>query len=155
MTEAEQRAAIVKEALTWVGTPFVYGACVKKVGVDCGRFLAATLTAAGVVDIDVAKLPMLPPMWFLHCSAEQYPPIIATYSKEYQLAPNQVPQPGDIVLAKYGRDYAHSVFVLAWPKVIGSACESCVTIWRDIHASPQFASRPLRYFNPIPVQAAK
>ncbi len=39
MTEAEQRAAIVKEALTWLGTPFVYGACVKQVGVDCGRFL--------------------------------------------------------------------------------------------------------------------
>ncbi len=121
-----------------------------------GAFCAAILEGRRRLSISiVAKLPMLPPMWFLHCSAEQYPPIIATYSKEYQLAPSQVPQPGDIVLAKYGRDYAHSVFVLAWPKVIGSACESCVTIWRDIHASPQFASRPLRYFNPIPVQAAK
>lgn len=155
MMDTQQRLAITTEAITWKGTPFVYGACVKHVGVDCGRFPAAVLKNVGLLpDLNLATLPQLPPMWFLHCTEELYPPIIALYATEYQLSKGEIPQPGDVVIAKYGRDYAHSALVLAWPKIIAAACEHCVCIWQNIHTSPQYAGRALRYFNPLvqPVQ---
>ncbi len=167
MTEAEERQAIVKEALTWVGTPFFYGACVKgpKGGVDCGRFPAAVLKAAGVLpNLDLAKLPKLPAKWFLHCSKEMLGPMIAQYAKEYRVAhpgapaqPAQaatleakvMPEPGDIVAAKYGKDLAHCAIVVAWPKVVAAACESVVCVWQNIFTSPQYMHRPLRFFDPL------
>ena len=34
------RAAVVHEALSWIGTPYHTGARLKSVGTDCGMFLA-------------------------------------------------------------------------------------------------------------------
>jgi hypothetical protein len=147
----EQRQAVVREALTWLRTPFMYDQCVKGVGVDCGRFLAAVFNNAGVKRIDIAKLPHIPPGWFLHKQKDAPSPYLSailTYSVEYNLAPGQIPEVGDIVLAKEARDWAHGAIVVAWPKVIGSAYEHCVTLWENIHTSPQYSHRELKFLNP-------
>lgn len=49
MTEQEQRAAVVAEARTWLGTPYHHEACVKGAGVDCGMLLRAVYIATGVM----------------------------------------------------------------------------------------------------------
>lgn len=146
MTELEQRAAVVQEALEWVRTPFVWEASIKGVGVDCGRFLAAVFNNAGVRQIDLAALPHLSPQWFLHHADESYLNVIRQFAEEYTLQPGEVPPPGDIVVAKYGRDWAHSAIVIEWPKVIGAAHGTCVTVWNNLFRSPQYATRELRYF---------
>jgi cell wall-associated NlpC family hydrolase len=148
MTEPQERDAVVVEALTWVGTPFVWEACIKGVGVDCGRFPAAVFNAVGVKNIDIPNLPHLPSQWFMHHSDDSYLNIIKQYATEYELKPGQKPQPGDIVVAKYGRDWAHSALVIQWPKVIGAASGHCVTVWRDIYTSPQYATRQFKFLNP-------
>jgi len=149
--EEEQRQAVVREALTWVRTPFHWEQCIKGVGVDCGRFLAATFNGAGVKKIDIEKLPHFPPLWFMHKRDAAPSPFLEqlrTYAVEYELRPGQIPRPGDLVVAHFGRDWAHSAIVAEWPSVVGAAYEHCVTVWRDIHASPQYAHRELKFLNP-------
>jgi hypothetical protein len=146
-----QRQAVVEEALTWLGTPFEYGQCVKGVGVDCGRFPAAVFDRAGVKQIDILKIPQIPAYWFLHKREgvpSPYLEIFLKYTTEYVPPPGTVPEPGDIVLAKEARDWAHAAIVIAWPKVIGAAYEHCVTVWENIHLSPQYSHRQLKYLNP-------
>lgn len=148
MTVDMQRKAVVEEALSWLGTPFVYGQCVKGVGVDCGRFPAAVFHDAQVKRIDMAKIPHIPPDWFLHKREEQRSPyldLFLQYTVEYTPA---VAQPGDILLAKEGRDWAHAAIVIAWPKVIGAAYGHCVTVWNNIYLSPQYANREWKFLNP-------
>jgi len=150
-TEEAQRQAVVREALTWQRTPFHWETCIKGVGVDCGRFLAASFNAAGAKKIDIDALPHLPRLWFLHKSEGAPSPYLAQlllYSVEYELKPGRTPRPADIVVARYGRDWAHSALVVEWPSVIGAAYEHCVTVWRDIHSSPQYAHNELKLLNP-------
>lgn len=148
MTEQEERTAVIREALTWQRTPFMWEACVKGVGVDCGRFLAAVYNAAGVKSIEIPKLPHLPPQWFLHSNKDSFLDLIRPFAVEYGLAAGAQPRPGDIVVAKQARDWAHSAIVIAWPSVIGAAYGHCVTVWRDIHTSPQYMHRELKFFDP-------
>jgi cell wall-associated NlpC family hydrolase len=147
MTEQEERAAIVAEALTWIGTPFHWEACVKGVGVDCGRFPAAVFNKVGIKNINIKGFPRLSPQWFMHHSDNSYLDQLKLYAVEYELA-NRSPQPGDLVVAKYGRDWAHSALVIQWPKVIGAAAGHCVTVWQNIYNSPQYAQRELKFLDP-------
>ncbi len=149
MSEAEKRNAVIAEARTWQGTPFVWQACVKGVGVDCGRFLAGVMVNAGVKSIDIAALPRMSPQWFLHREDGSFVDQVRRFAVEYQLEPGQKPRPGDIVVARMGRDWAHSAIVIDWPRVIGAANEHVVTEWADVFASPQFGTRELRYFDPF------
>lgn len=43
------REQVVEEALTWLGTPYHHLACLKGVGVDCGRFLEGVGKVLGVI----------------------------------------------------------------------------------------------------------
>lgn len=152
MTEDQQRAAVIAEVLSWQRTPFEWGQCVKGAGVDCGRFLAGVMNGASVKQIDLGSLPNLSPQWFLHRPDESFLDQIRRFAVEYELEPGRTPRPGDIVVARFGRDYAHSAIVIDWPKVIGCATGHCVTIWQDIRRSPQYGSRKLRYFDPFAKQ---
>lgn len=153
MTEQEKRAVVVKEALTWEKTPFHWEASIKGVGVDCGRFPAMVFNGAGVKKIDLSTFPKLSPQWFLHTSEPLYLNELKKYSMEYELQFGQIPQPGDIVIARYGRDWAHTAIVVEWPKVVAAAAGFCVTVWQDIFKSPQYAQRKLKYLNPFHPEA--
>lgn len=160
MTCPEQRQAVIRESLTWRGTPFEYGQCVKGVGVDCGRSIASWLNASGAHSIDIPELPQLSPQWFMHRSDESFLDQVRRFAVEYRLTNKPLldlwsgpvkplPEPADIVVAKCGRDFAHSALVILWPMVIGAACEHTVTVWTNIFRSPQFSARELKFFDPF------
>lgn len=160
MTQPDKRQAVIREAMTWRGTPFQYGQCVKGAGVDCGRFIAACLNDAGAQSIDIPALPQLSPQWFLHRSDGSFTDLIKRFAVEYRLSPagmvdvwsgpvKPLPEPADIVVAKCGRDFAHSALVILWPMVISSAMEFTVTVWNNVFRSPQFGTRELRFFDPF------
>ena len=44
-----ERAAVITEARTWIGTRFHHNAAVKGSGVDCARLVAAVYTDCGVI----------------------------------------------------------------------------------------------------------
>lgn len=148
MAEWEERQLVVRVALTWERTPFEYNACVKGVGVDCGRYPAAVFNEAGIKDIDIRHLPKLPPMWFMHRRSGGYLAQLEKYAKRYELPHGQFPKPADIIVARYGFDWAHGAIVISWPTVIGAAHGGVVTVWKDVNTSPQYMGRELAYLDP-------
>ena len=116
MTESEARAAIVREAMDWIGTPYHLNGCIKGVGSNCAQFLFVVARNAGVLPPEAQ-----PPRW--------YTPQLATHSREERLvgyilaygareiAEGEV-KAGDIVLYKTGQAHGHAAIVLDWPRIV-------------------------------------
>ena len=114
MTEREFRAAIVAEALTWIGTPYKLCGCIKGVGVNCAQLLFGVAKGAGIIPQSCPT-----PRW--------YTPQLATHSRDERLmryfaayGAREVnePQDGDIVLFKTGLAHGHAAIVTAWPEIV-------------------------------------
>lgn len=102
--EAEQRAAVVREARSWIMTPYRQLGARRGVGVDCAMLLVRAWVDAGVFE-EFDPRPY-PPDWHLHRSEERYLAWMQTLGTEVES-----PQPGDIVVYKFGRCYSHSGIV--------------------------------------------
>lgn len=102
MTIAEERAAVVAEALTWIGTPFQHATRHKGVGVDCAQLLVAAFGELAEVDV-----PAYPPQWFLHENAERLTTAVSAFCTEVE-----TPDLGDIILFTFGRTASHAGIVI-------------------------------------------
>jgi cell wall-associated NlpC family hydrolase len=101
-----QRAAVVAEARSWIGTPYHNCADIKGVGVDCGMLLVR-------VFVDMKLCPPFDPRpypvdWHLHRGEERYLGFIFDRSAEAAQ-----PLPGDVMVFRYGRCYSHGGIVTA------------------------------------------
>jgi NlpC/P60 family putative phage cell wall peptidase len=161
--ESRQRAAVVAEARTWLGTPYHHEARLKGIGVDCAQLLAGIFSAPSVALIAPPQIPHYPPDWHLHRDAERYLGIILAHAREFD-PPAAGPLPGDVVLWKFGRCFSHGAIVLAWPTVIhayvGKGC-----VLDDVGTAPWLSfigengedngkPRPRRFFSYWPGAAA-
>jgi NlpC/P60 family putative phage cell wall peptidase len=101
---AMQRAAVVAEARSWIGTPYHHAADVKGHGVDCALLLVRVYCDLGLVE------PFDPRPytrdWFLHRNEERYLGFLLARSKEVR-----TPGLGDIILFRIGRCFAHAGIV--------------------------------------------
>ena len=92
---------------------------VKGAGVDCAMFPLEVYREAGLIgDIDI---PYYPQDWMLHRSEEIYLGIVERHAREILPAASSqqpVAQPGEFVIYKFGRCFAHGAIVLDWPTVI-------------------------------------
>ena len=111
MTEQEQRDIVVKEALSWIGTPYRHHAMVKGTGVDCAMILIGIYKNCGL--INEVNLPYYSPQWHLHRDEEKYLETISKYLK-----PTEDPKPGDVALFKFGRTVSHSAIIIDYPQVV-------------------------------------
>ena len=95
-----QRAAVVAEARSWIGTPYHHMADLKGIGVDCAMILVRIFCDLGLVE------PFDPRPytrdWHLHRSEERY--LQALLARARRVG---APQPGDIVVFRYGRCFSH------------------------------------------------
>jgi hypothetical protein len=102
--EADQRAAVVAAARSWIGTPYHHAADVKEHGVDCAMLLVRVYCDSGLVE------PFDPRPytrdWFLHRDEERYLGFLLARSREVK-----TPGLGDIILFRIGRCYAHGGIV--------------------------------------------
>ena len=121
--EAKQRAAVVREALTWQRTPWHHHACVKGTAVDCGRFMLAVFKAAGVIEYqDPAPYSR---DWMMHNDESLFLAEVEKYASRVY----SDPFPGDIALFKYGQCISHGAIVIDWPQIIHAyAPARCVTL---------------------------
>ncbi|QXX74231.1 hypothetical protein [Methylovirgula sp. HY1] len=104
MTEAEQRAAVVAEARSWIGTPYHNCADIKGVGVDCGMLLIRCFVDTGLcAPFDPRPYP---PDWHLHRGDERYLGFVFD-----RCAETQEGAPGDVIVFRYGRCYSHGGIV--------------------------------------------
>jgi hypothetical protein len=100
--EATQRIAIVREAMSWIGTPYRQQADIKglKGCVDCSMLLVRCWVDAGIFK------PFDPrpysPSWHLHKDDERYLEWLQTLAQEVD-----EPRAGDIVCWRFGRCFSH------------------------------------------------
>lgn len=141
MTEAELRAAVVDAARGWLGTPWHHMARVRGAGVDCAQLLMATYSDAGL--ITPFQHDPYPPDWMLHRDEERLLGIVQQYADEVD-----VPRPGDIVLFRFGRCFAHGGIVVEWPLVIHAYRVEREVVWGDA-TQGLLADRPVRWFDAV------
>jgi len=101
----EQRAAVVAEARTWLGTKYHHAADVKKHGVDCAMILVRVYCDLGFAPkFDPRPYPA---QWYLHRDEERYMGWIAKYCDK-----TEKPKPGDMALYRFGRCAAHGAIIV-------------------------------------------
>src|SRR5690242_18354878 len=105
---AEQRAAVVQEALSWTGTPFHDETGIKGVGADCAWFPFRVYTALGL--IPPFEMPRYSPQFMMNSSEDFYLQFVWPHAVE-----TQDPQPGDFGMWFYGKCYSHGAIVIKWP----------------------------------------
>ncbi len=112
---AEQRATIIAEARSWLGTPYVGWSRVKgpKGGTDCGQFLAGVLinTKHLPADLDLPRYYSL--QVAQHKESAEYINKIREYMREI---PESEVQAGDNVVYKLGLAFAHAAIIELWPQ---------------------------------------
>ena len=95
----EQRAAVVAEAKTWIGTPYRGWACMKGKGADCGQLIYGVFRNVGLV-----AAMELPKDYSLqvaqHRESREYVEVVDRFFADI---PEDEAQPGDLVLYKLGK----------------------------------------------------
>jgi cell wall-associated NlpC family hydrolase len=111
MLTEEQRAAVVGEAKSWVGTPYVGCARLKGHGVDCGQLLYGVYLNAGLIpELELPKNYSI--QVAQHRTSPEYRNLV---DKLFEIIPESAALPGDVVLYKLGKDFAHGAIIVEWP----------------------------------------
>lgn len=113
MTDLEQtqRAAVVAEARSWIGTPYHHMGRIKGAGVDCAMLPAEVYARCGLIPpLDVAYYP---PDWHLNRRGQRF---LAEIAKHARLV--EAPLPGDMAVYCFGHAFAHGAIVLDWPIIV-------------------------------------
>lgn len=106
-----ERALVLEEARSWLGTQFHHAQRVKGAGVDCAQFLIACYVGLGIV------APFDPGFygadWFLHQDGERFRGWV-----ERSCVAVDEPRPGDLLLFRFGRAESHGAIYLGDEQVI-------------------------------------
>lgn len=137
----QQRQAVVAEAKSWLGTPYHHMARKKGVGVDCAMLPAEVYAACGM--IPAQDVTFYPADWHLHRGTQRYLERVLDYAQE--INQDQV-QPGDLVLWRFGRAWAHGAIVEAWPDCIHAHRIAARVVMVNAAADADLASRSPRFF---------
>ena len=148
-----QRAAVVAEARSWIGTAYHHmgtikatrdaaGKIIDKGGVDCATLLACVYANAGV--IAPVAVPFYPRDWHMHRSVERYLSTVLDHATEIDQA---AALPGDVVLYRFGRVFAHGAIIVdpAWPKIVQARWGSD-RVHEDNGDLGELLDRPRRFF---------
>jgi NlpC/P60 family putative phage cell wall peptidase len=101
-----ERAAIVAEALSWIGTPFHDHAGVKGAGCDCLHLVWRVAQARGFAP--AGDPPAYKPQWFQHRGE----PLFLQGLIEYGAHQVAKPFPGDFAMYNFGRHAAHAAIII-------------------------------------------
>lgn len=139
---ASQRLTVVAAARSWIGTPYHHAADVKHVGIDCAMLMVRVFCDLGLVE----KFDPRPYTsdWFVHRDEERY--------MGFLLARAHVvdePQPGDVMLFKLGRCFAHGGIVSKTEPLesIYAYSPARSVIAEEIMHNAALAERPHKFFS--------
>lgn len=106
-TEADtKRADIVREALSWIDTPFHDGAGIKGAGCDCAHLLIRVYASVGLIPGDFEP-ERYSPQWFQHRDEPRFLNKLAEFAHRVD-----APRPGDVAMFNYGRHAAHAAILV-------------------------------------------
>ncbi|MDE3132294.1 MAG: C40 family peptidase, partial [Acidobacteriota bacterium] len=141
-SEAAERARVVAEALSWLGTPYHHRARLKGVGVDCAQLPIAVFADAGLIEaFDTGDYPA---DWHLHRDEERYAGFVLRYADG--IAQDEA-QPGDLVLFRYGRAFSHGAILTAPGQVVHAVRKDRSVVLGDLDRDVDLLERPRRYFS--------
>lgn len=116
------RDNLVNAALSWVGTPYHHGACVKGAGCDCATLVYAVLRECGLIEQE--DIGHYGPDWFAHTGEEVYMRRVLRHAYKTAEGISYATldaKPGCIVLTKHStssRVYNHAGIVIKWPMIV-------------------------------------
>ena len=113
----------------------------KKGGVDCAMLLVR-------VFVDTGLIPPFDPRpysrtWFLHREEPKYLDWIRQHTREIE----GPPQPGDIVVCKIGRQFAHGGIVTRWPFVIHAFAQARMVLEDNVGLQGKYEVVEKRFFS--------
>lgn len=112
---------IIKEARSWLDTPYQHQCRVKGVGVDCAMFIAEVGNNLGL--LDPSKLvPNYSKQWHLHNKQEKLKQILLDYG--FIEIPLSESKTGDVLGFKYGRVMSHLAIKSYKDKIIQASVET-------------------------------
>jgi hypothetical protein len=151
-SEAAGRAAIMREGLSWVGTPFRDCGDVKgqNGAVDCAMLLVRSYVDTGhLVSFDPRPYP---PRWHLHKDRERFLEWV-----EEKLGGVRVERPrlGDVVIWQFGRCFSHGAILINSEEVVHAYAPArmCLTSRLDEHPlkfvgrGSHELPRPVRFYD--------
>lgn len=138
MTETSARAALVAEALSWLGTPFHHQGRIKGAGVDCGMLVAEVYEQAGLTAH--VETPEYDLNWNRGGAEEIYLSVVIDRLHEVDS-----PKPGDVVLFQMGRNFAHGAIVVEWPTIVHASRRGVEL--GNVEQDGLFAARTRRFFS--------
>jgi cell wall-associated NlpC family hydrolase len=159
--EAEGRAGVVREALSWIGTPFRDCADVKGAAVDCAMLLVRSFVDSGTLaPFDPRPYP---PRWHLHRDRERFLEWVEEKLGARRIDPGSPRglRPGDIVIWQFGRCFSHGAILINAEEVVHAYAHAriCVVSRRDEHPlrfvghGPHEIPRPVRYYDVWPADS--
>ncbi len=141
MTPLEQRAAIVAEAKSWLGTPWRHRGRLRGVGVDCAQFVLKVYANAGLIDdFDTGEYPR---DWHIHRDEERFLTFVPRFAREI---PRDEVDAGDLVIFRIGRVFSHAAIVVGWPVGIHAAVNEGAVVLCDLDRDAGLTSGPRKFF---------
>lgn len=141
MTEAQQREAVVAEALTWLRCPYHQNARIKGVGVDCAQFPVAVYSACGLIpNLD----PKYANQWHLNRREELYLDEVRKWAREVETF--EEAGPGGFGLWQYGRTYSHGGILLPDGQVIHAVMDVGMVTIDSLTDAGGLVDRPAKFF---------
>jgi NlpC/P60 family putative phage cell wall peptidase len=136
------RARVVAEARSYLGTPYHHAADIKGVGVDCAMILVRVFCDLGLVE-PFDPRPYVKD-WMLHRDDERYLGFLLARAREVA-----EPEPGDVMLFKVGRCFAHGGIVSARAPLtlIHAYAPAGQVVEERVEGHPELARRPRRLFS--------
>ena len=142
MSEIVDRARVVAEARTWIGTPYHHAADIKHVGVDCAMLLVRVFA-------DLELMQTFDPRpytkdWMLHRDEERYLNQLLARAHEVDEA-----EAGDIMLLRVGRCFAHGGIVSAIRplRLVHAFAKARRVIEEEVERNAELVSRPHKFFS--------
>jgi NlpC/P60 family putative phage cell wall peptidase len=105
---AAARAAIIKEARTWLGTPFKHATGIKRVGCDCVFLCLRTMQARRLAPLDFDPRPY-PRDWYMHKTEEL---ILKGLSVHARQITEEEATTGDIAVYRIGHTASHLAIIV-------------------------------------------
>lgn len=144
MTVAEQRAAVVAEALSWLGTPWHHRGRVKGAGVDCAQFVIKAYAGAGMIeDFDTGEYPR---DWHIHKTEERFLTFVPSFAAEIEA---EAVREGDLILFRIGRVFSHGAIVVQAGVrriVVHAAIKEGAVVLADLDHDAGFEGCERKYF---------
>jgi cell wall-associated NlpC family hydrolase len=139
-----QRAAVVAEARTWIGTPYLHQSRLKRVGCDCAQLPIAVYSSVGLCP---AINPDYSPQWMLHRYEEQYLGWVEQFAHEITLDQLGV---GDFIVWKFGRTFSHGGIVVdpAAHIIIHACIGDGLVLEADWSREADLPGRAVKYYSP-------